>query len=206
MKKENAFFQPSRLYKEYKILDLIEKNENVTQRSLSRALGTSVSMVNAYLNEFECNKLIERNHLSSKKVLYKITKQGSSRKKRLNISYLNATQQLYRSAKENVIEILNDVSKQGFKNILLYGAGEVAEILLHVVATEDSVDVNVIGIIDDDPLKQGSTLFDYPVFDFNQAKEIDSDGILISSFGYSDDIYHKLVLENVPKRRIIGFF
>jgi len=99
---DNHFFKPTPLYKEFMILDLIEKDANITQRKLSQALGASVSMINGYLDEYEAKGYLKRHYQSSKTVEYKISKQGKHRKKYLNISYLNASQHVYQSAKENI--------------------------------------------------------------------------------------------------------
>ena len=48
----NKFFKPTVLYKEYMILDMIEKNPLVTQRQMSKEIGIAVSMVNDYLDEY----------------------------------------------------------------------------------------------------------------------------------------------------------
>jgi DNA-binding MarR family transcriptional regulator len=50
---DNSFFKPTLLYKEFMILDLIEKNANITQREISNAIGVAVSMINSYLDEYE---------------------------------------------------------------------------------------------------------------------------------------------------------
>lgn len=49
---DNAFFKPTVLYKEYMILDMIEKNSHITQREMSKTIGIAVSMVNDYLDEY----------------------------------------------------------------------------------------------------------------------------------------------------------
>ena len=59
------FFKPTLLYKEYMILDMIEKNKNITQREMSKEIGVAVSMINDYLNIYENDKLIKK-----KKTLY----------------------------------------------------------------------------------------------------------------------------------------
>jgi len=56
----NNFFKPTLLYKEFMILDLIEKDSNITQREISKAINVAVSMVNNYLNEYEEEGLIIR--------------------------------------------------------------------------------------------------------------------------------------------------
>ncbi|MCF7926982.1 MAG: winged helix-turn-helix transcriptional regulator, partial [Candidatus Izimaplasma sp.] len=50
---KNTFFKPTPLYKEFVLLDLIEKNEIITQRQMSDYLDVSVSMVNSYLDSYE---------------------------------------------------------------------------------------------------------------------------------------------------------
>ena len=47
---DNRFFKPTILYKEYMILDMIEKNSKITQREMSQAIGIAVSMINDYLD------------------------------------------------------------------------------------------------------------------------------------------------------------
>ena len=68
MKKE-LYFKPTPLYKEYMILDLVEKNTNITQRELSKNIGASVSMINAYLDEYEEKGFIIRKYISDKKLI-----------------------------------------------------------------------------------------------------------------------------------------
>ena len=68
------FFKPTLLYKEYMILDMIEKNKNITQREMSKEIGVAVSMINDYLNIYEKDKLIKRKKHSTKTVEYFVTK------------------------------------------------------------------------------------------------------------------------------------
>lgn len=203
---DNAFFKPTKLYKEFMILDLIEKDAKITQRTISKELGVAVSMINGYIDSYEDKGYIRRNYISTKTVEYFITKKGLERKKYLNISYLNASQRVYRYAKENIVVFLDSLHESGYKNILLYGAGEVAEILLQVITNEKSDTIKVLGVIDDDPLKQGAKLFGYPVLSFNEANPFNYDGILVSSYGHSETIMNKLERATIDKDKIIGFF
>jgi DNA-binding MarR family transcriptional regulator len=50
---DNSFFKPTPLYKEFMILDLIEKNKDITQRQISDEIGVAVSQINQYLDEYE---------------------------------------------------------------------------------------------------------------------------------------------------------
>ena len=203
---ENQFFKPTALYKEYMILDMIEKNPNITQREMSKAIGIAVSMVNDYLDKYEKNNLIIRKKHTTKTVEYFITKTGLERKKLLNIWYLQSSQTIYISAKDNILKFLYLVIAKGFRNILLYGAGEVAEIMLQVLTSDNTLPLHVIAIIDDNPLKTGKVIINSPIIQLQDIGKYEHDGILVSSFKHHQIINSKLHQLNYPAERIINFF
>ena len=65
---DNAFFKPTQLYKEFIIIDEIEKNKDVTQSELARHLGVAVSMNNIYIENFVEKGLIKKKKHSTKTV------------------------------------------------------------------------------------------------------------------------------------------
>ena len=203
---ENQFFKPTVLYKEYMILDMIEKNANTTQREMSNTIGIAVSMVNDYLDEYEEKGLIKRNYLSTKNVEYNITKKGIERRKVLNIGYLRATHALYQSAKDNILNFLNQIINEGFKRILLYGAGEVAEIILQVMHDNDTIPLDVVAVIDDDEVKQNSILFDKRIISLEEIEDLNYDGILISTYTQAKLMYNKIISKKIDKKKVIMFF
>jgi DNA-binding MarR family transcriptional regulator len=203
---DNQFFKPTVLYKEYMILDMIEKNSNITQREMSKTIGIAVSMINDYLNIYEKDKLIKRKKHSTKTVEYFVTKKGSERKKVLNISYLSASQQLYNSAKENIETFLIQIENKGFKNILLYGAGEVCEILLNAIKSSKIVSIKAQAIVDDNIDKIGNKIGSTSIISRDSINDYQHDGILISSYTNNESIYNKLMQAGYSKDKIIQFF
>jgi FlaA1/EpsC-like NDP-sugar epimerase len=202
----NSFFKPTPLYKEFMILDLIEKNKNITQREMSLAIGIAVSMVNNYLDAYEKNGYIMRKYKSTKSVEYFISKKGLERRKLLNIEYLNSSQIIYTSAKQNIVLFLSQIVKNGFKKILLYGAGEVAEIILEVINSENVFTLSVEAVIDDDQNKQNKILSKKRIVSISEIDNIYHDGILISSYTHHKDITNNLSKINYDKNKIIEFF
>jgi FlaA1/EpsC-like NDP-sugar epimerase len=185
---------------------MIEKNPLVTQRQMSKEIGIAVSMVNDYLDEYEKNKLIKRVKHSTKHVEYLITKKGSERRKLLNIWYLKSSQNIYIQAKENISLFLSQVIDKGFKKILLYGAGEVAEIMLSVLNDNNKLPLEVLAVIDDDKNKHEELLVNTPIITKEESKDYLHDGILISSYTHHEKIKENLNLIDYPKDQIIEFF
>ncbi len=203
---DNSFFKPTLLYKEFMILDLIEKDANITQREISEAIGVAVSMVNSYLDDYEKKGLIKRKKYSTKTVEYFLTKKGKERKKVLNISYLSDSLKVFKSASQDIIKFINQILEKGFKKVLLYGAGEVAEILLQTLTLDNDLPIEVVGVIDDDINKLGTSLIGTNIVQIESVNEIEHDGILISSYTNREAIMEKLLNRNYSKNNILNFF
>lgn len=203
---DNQYFKPTILYKEYMILDMVEKNPKITQREIATHLGVAVSMINDHLEVFEKKGLIKRKKYSTKTVEYFVTKKGIERRKVLNIGYLNATKELYFQAKDTFEKFLAQVNEKGFTNILLYGAGEVAEMILHAIMTSKTNEVNVLAVIDDDLNKIGQKIGNYVIIPRESIRDFEHDGILISTYTKKDVIKEKLLNIDYPIENIIEFF
>lgn len=203
---KNTFFKPTLLYKEFMILDLIEKNKDITQRKIGESIGVAVSMVSNYLDDYEHKGLIKRKYRSRKTVEYFVMKKGIERKKVLNISFLSASLKIYESAKQNIGTFLDQIIGKGFKRILLYGAGEVAEILLQSIMTDKSIPIKVLAVVDDDINKQEHSLVGTKIISLDEVNHIVHDGILISSYTNNETILNKLLEHNYEKSKIIQFF
>lgn len=203
---DNSFFKQTPLYKEFVILDLIEKEKKITQRVMSKFLEISVSMVNSYLANFEQEGYIRRKYVNSKTVTYHITHKGMDRKKILNIGFLKASQKIYYLAKENITTFLDQIVNKGFKSIILYGAGEVAEILLQTIKTDYNSKLVVLAVVDDDTEKQGKYFLGEIIRNSEVIRESSFDGILISSYTNQNIIETKLKYANIDNNKIIKFF
>jgi DNA-binding MarR family transcriptional regulator len=199
---EYSFYKATPLYKELLILNLIEKNKNITQRQMSDVLASSVAMTNNYLNEIEKRGLLEREYISTKEVIYHITDEGRKRRKYLSIVYLNESQKMYDGAKEELLKFVEQIKEKGFKKILLYGAGEVAEIFLNAIKGE----VEVLAVIDDDESKQGKELVNILIISKNEIINYEYDGILISSYSHQKLINQKIKEMDIPNEKIMTFF
>lgn len=200
----NLFFKPTTTYREFIILDLIEKNPSITQRDISKQINVSVSLVNGYLDNLESKGYLKREYHSTKHVEYFITSKGIEHRKLLNIWYLKSSYLIYESAKNNIIEFINQIVLKGFKKILLYGAGEVTTIMLQVIQSEKKIDIDVVSIIDD--FKEGQKILDKPIYASDKIDQIEHDGILISSHTHHSNMKKRLLELNYNSSKIIEFF
>lgn len=202
----NPFLKATPLYKEYAILELLSKNSNITQRAIAKELDSSLSMINQYLEEYEKKELIQREHLNGKNTKYILTEFGEIRLNFLNIQFLESIRETYLLAKDKIIKFLNEIHDMGYKKIVMYGAGEVAEITLQVFVEEAPLPLEVVSVIDDSPNKQGTSILGIDIISKEVLKEIDFDCILISSYTHRDVIKDKLLGLGINENIIFDYF
>lgn len=203
--KKCAIFKPTPQLKELLILTQIMNNKNITQREIATEVDCSVAMVNEYLEKFETEGFIKRIYHTKKIVEYLITKEGKNRIKVLNINYMENSMNVFKLVKQEMTIFLENMQKK-YKNIILYGAGEVGTTLLFVIEVSKSLDLNIVAIIDDDIEKQGKTLGNKKIISFNDLDKYDYDAIFISTYDHDEKIYNKLKENNIDDKKIVQFF
>lgn len=200
------FFSPTSELKELLMLEHIEKNPDTTQKEIAKIINGAVSMVNVYIDNLEEKNYLYRDYKSAKTIYYNITAEGIKRKNYLAITYLQELLELYKLAEENVENFLLRLENKGYKNILLYGAGEVAETILAVIIGRIDKTLKVMSIIDDNKDRQGKRLLGLSIISREEINEYEHDAIIITSYTFEDDITNRLNEIGYPPDRIERFF
>ncbi len=200
------FFNPTSKLKELRLLQHIEEHPDTTQNEIAGVIGGAASMVNVYIDRLENKGYMIREYKSVKTVYYKISPEGIKRKNYLALVYFHELLKLSRLAKENIEKFLLKLEAKGYRNILVYGAGEVSETLLEIIRTRDDKPLKVLALIDDNEDKQGEELLGYRIISRNDIEKYKHDGIIIASYTYEDDITKKLKEIGYPKDKIKRFF
>lgn len=200
------FFSPTSELKELLLLQHIENNPDTTQKEIARVISGAPSMVNVYIDNLEEKGYMERDYQSVKIVYYNITPEGVKRKNYLLINYMGELLDLYRLAKENVEKFLNDLESKGYKNILLYGAGEVAETILSVIRDRDKDSSKVLAIIDDNIELQDKEVLGYKVISPEEIGMYEHDGIVVTSYTFEEQILKRLEEIGYQGERVVRFF
>lgn len=186
------YFEPTSNYKKYLILELLSNTSNITQRDIKKYVGGSLSMINKHLAEYEENGYIERKYTSKKKVDYILTPLGIEKMRVYNIRYLSETQQLYNKAKIEINKFINLIISKGHNKVILYGAGDVAEIIMQTLNHDNKIPLTVVSIVDDDKRKQGTYLGNVLISDISNVNISEHDCIIISSY-----INYKVMITNL---------
>jgi DNA-binding MarR family transcriptional regulator len=110
------------------VLDAVEQNATVTQRSVARELGIALGLANSYLKRCVRKGLIKVKQIPPNRYLYYLTPKGFSEKSRLTGEYLASSFTFFRRARAQMEEAMAQCRRHGWRRVALLGAGELAEI------------------------------------------------------------------------------
>ncbi len=119
--------------RDLEILTAIEEGRPLTQRALAERLGVALGLANLYLKRLArkgCIKIVEfpKKPASRKRLRYLLTPRGVAEKTRLTYEHMAYSLNLYRRARQTLRESLGRLADGGAKRVVLYGAGEAAEV------------------------------------------------------------------------------
>jgi len=127
------------------LLNAVEREETVTQRSLAGELGIALGLANAYLKRAAHKGLIKVSQVPPNRYAYYLTPHGFKEKARLTGEYLSSSFTFFRRAKEQIGEELQDALNAGHRRVVLVGVSELAEI---AALCQLQLDVELVGIVD----------------------------------------------------------
>jgi DNA-binding MarR family transcriptional regulator len=127
------------------LLTSVERDSGITQRKLARDLGIALGLANAYLRRCVRKGLVKMSQVPLNRYAYYLTPQGFAEKSRLTAEYLSASFDFFRRARSECTLLLGECANRGWRKIALYGAGDLAEI---VVLSAPETGIEVVCVID----------------------------------------------------------
>jgi len=178
------------------ILDMIQRNNKITQMKIAKAIGTGDAIINRYIKDLCYRGYIGKIGKNNRNMQYKLTEKGRNYFEELYLTYLFELMLVYRETKKPLVDFTQKVYKEGIKTVLLYGAGEVINV---AIETLEDANFKIIGIVDDSPQKQGKLIYGYSVIPSEEISKQSFDAIIITSFSYRNAISERIKNMNVNK-------
>ena len=140
------------------LLTSIERDSRVTQRKLAGDLGIALGLANSYLRRCVRKGLVKMSQVPLNRYAYYLTPQGFAEKSRLTAEYLTVSFDFFRRARGDCAMLLRQCTARGWRRVALYGAGDLAEI---VVLSAGETGIDVVFVID--PSQAGGRCAGLPV-------------------------------------------
>jgi len=115
---------------EFRILDEVSKNGDLTQRSLSQRLGVALGLTNLYIRQLVKRGFIKVVNIKPNRLRYELTPSGIAQKTSLAFQYIKNSYVFYQEVRKNLTRIFVTLRDSGVKSISIYGSGDIVEIAL----------------------------------------------------------------------------
>jgi DNA-binding MarR family transcriptional regulator len=178
------------------ILDVIDRQNDVSQRHLASQLGVALGLANSYLKRCVRKGLIKVTQAPANRYLYYLTPTGFAEKSRLTAEYLSHSLSFYRKAGESCLRVFDQCERNGWQRLLLCGISDLAEI-----ATLRAMERNItiVGIYD--PLSERATFLNRPVWtEFSKAEK--HDACMLTEL-QTPEKSHADLLSNLESNRVL---
>ena len=156
-----------------RILEEIDQDNTISQRTLSQKIDISVGLVNRFIKRLMEKGYFKATTIPSHRIKYILTPKGMTEKTRLTYEYLRYSIRFYKELKGSLEEVLNEVKASGVGTILLYGSGEIAELAILFSAVNK---IEIVGIIDDEG---GGRCLEMNISDLSSIDDFRFDAILV---------------------------
>ena len=113
--------------RDLKLLEAIEQDSRVTQRSLAGRLGIALGLTNIYLKRLVRKGCIKCVNVRSNRITYLITPRGIAEKARLTYEFMDYSLHLYGEVRQHLREALAECAAAD-RRVAIYGRGEAAEL------------------------------------------------------------------------------
>jgi len=183
--------------RDLQLLNEVERNGAITQRSLAGKMGVALGLTNLYLKRLIRKGYIKIAAIPRHRIKYLLTPFGMAEKSRLTFEYMQYSLSYYRDMRERLKHLLAGLSQAGAKRVVIYGTGELAE-LAYLSIRE--MDLTLVGFVDE---KEGQTFLSYPLWPVQFLSTWSYDALLIADLAQADKVQAQLIREGVPKDKIV---
>ena len=128
-----------------RLLEEVESQERLTQRSLSDSLGIALGLTNAYLKRCVRKGWVKISRVPSSRYRYFLTPKGFSEKARLTASYLASSLKYITTLRRQLDDAYARCEALGQRRVAIVGEGELAELAVLFATARD---VEVTGVVD----------------------------------------------------------
>ncbi|MBI5562235.1 MAG: winged helix-turn-helix transcriptional regulator [Deltaproteobacteria bacterium] len=187
-------------YRSFLLLDEISKNEELTQRALSKKLGLALGLINSYIKNLASKGYITVSAIPKNRYKYYLTPHGFAEKTRLTYQHLQNFTTLYRVARRDFHTLFGDVALSNIKTVAFCGVDEVTEI---AYLSLKEAGLELAGIVDDGG-GLGRRFFGLDILPLKDAGKIQCDLIIITSFNSGERLRQGLIAAGVRKGKICG--
>ncbi len=185
-------------HRDLQLLEAVEEDARVTQRTLSTKLGIALGLTNIYLKRLVRKGYIKCVNVQSNRISYLITPRGIVEKARLTYEFMDYSLHLYAGVRQRLRTVFQACAAGG-RRVAIFGRGEAAE-LAYLSLKEAGLEP--IAIFDGEA---GSEFLGMPVRAIRDHVDIDYDLIIVATLERSaQQLVTELLDNGVPREKLFS--
>jgi DNA-binding Lrp family transcriptional regulator len=182
-------------HRDLKLLEAVEEDSRVTQRSLATRLGIALGLTNVYLKRLVRKGYIKCVNVQSNRITYLITPRGIAEKARLTYEFMDYSLHLYGEVRQHLRAVLQDCAASN-KHVAIYGRGEAAE-LAYLSLKECGLEP--VAIFD---VEGGHHFLGIPVRPISEYHDVNFDLMIVATLESSGQKVAALIRDGVPADKL----
>lgn len=196
-KEAKRSFGENQSYRTLLLLDEISKDQTVTQRDLSNRVGIALGLTNLFIKRLVKKGYIKIKSTQPNRLKYLITPKGIKEKTRLTYEFIQYSFLFYKEARKKVLALFSDLGQNGVRNVVFYGAGNLAEI---AYLTLQETPLKLVAVVDDN--KHGGRFLRYRVKQPIYLSELNYDRVIVTAIRSKEEILENLKRLDVLQDKI----
>jgi DNA-binding Lrp family transcriptional regulator len=182
-------------HRDLRLLEAVEADSRVTQRSLSTQLGIALGLTNIYLKRLVRKGYIKCVNVQSNRITYLLTPHGIAEKLRLTYEFMDYSLTLYGEVRQHLRSVIRECAAAG-RRVAIFGRGEAAE-LSYLALKEFGLDP--VAIFD---LEGGQEFLGMPVLPISRHVDFAYDLMIVATLENSGQPVARLIRDGVPTEKL----
>jgi DNA-binding MarR family transcriptional regulator len=135
--------------RDLQLLEALDQDNTVTQRTLAMRLGIALGLTNLYLKRLVRKGYVKCATVPPNRLIYSLTPRGVARKARLTYEFMKYSLDFYRDARRHLRGTLMPVAARK-QRVAIYGTGDAAELVFLLLK---DMGLDLVAIFGDDPAR-----------------------------------------------------
>jgi DNA-binding Lrp family transcriptional regulator len=183
------------------LMEAVSRGDCHSQRALAKKLHISLGLVNASIHELERRGVFKIKKSTLGRHAYGLTDKGMAEKNRLKMNYISYSLAQYSEIKCWIGKIVNKIHARGIRDIILYQATELCEIICNVFAQNA---MGTVTVVDND--QAGRKICGVEIINTRTMCNLDYDAVIITDLYDQNRSQKRLVAAGIPRRKIYTIF
>lgn len=182
-------------HRDLKLLEAVEADSRVTQRTLATKLGIALGLTNIYLKRLVRKGYIKCVNVQANRITYLITPRGIAEKARLTYEFMDYSLHLYGEVRQHLRSVLQECAAAD-RRVAIYGRGEAAE-LAYLSLKEFGLDP--VAVFDSEG---GREFLGMPVRPIADHAQFVFDLLIIARLDRDGDAVGTLIRDGIPAEKL----